>query len=476
MKGIKYTNSEKNKSMLPVSIAELQRLVLALLEEVEQLKAENAELKAQLNNNSGNSSKPPSSDGYRKKPALPKKTKGKKGGTVGHKGRTLRQLEYPDKIVVCKVEECSCGHSLKDLSGSIVEKRQVFDLPKPRLDVTEYQILKSICPSCGKAHKGKAPENVKAPVQYGTGVKAFAVMLNNGYKIPFKKIQLLFSDMFGYPINESTVYSANQSCYEKLEVSQEIIKTKVAQSSTVHADETGIRVAGKLAWLHTATTENYTYLFTHEKRGKEALNSSKSVINKITGWLVHDCWSSYFAYTHLQHATCGAHILRELEGLVENHQSKWAKVFKTFLLNVYQTPIEKRLEQKQVIESRYNIICDIGQKVEPPPIRVSKRGRLKRTRGRNLVERLIKYKPAVLAFAFNQEVPFTNNLAERDIRPAKIKQKISNCFRTFNGSEIYARIEGFISTARKHDENIFAELCNTFDNNNFLVSNFGAAK
>ena len=206
------------------------------------------------------------------------------------------------------------------------------------------------------------------------------------------------------------------------------------------------------------------------------MNSGKSVISKITGWLVHDCWSSYFAYKHLKHATCGAHILRELEGLVENYNSKWAKVFKSFLLKVYQMPIEKRLEQRQVIERRFDTICNIGDKTEPPPVRVSKRGKLKRTKGRNLVERLIKYKPAVLAFAFNPEVPFTNNLAERDIRPAKIKLKISNGFRTCNGSEIYARIEGFISTARKHDQNIFSELCNTFDNHNFLVSNFQAAK
>jgi transposase len=476
MKEIKRPNSEKAQPVFPVTVKELQRLLLTLMEEVEKLKAENLELKARLNNNSGNSSQPPSSDWYRKQPALPKKSKGKKGGTVGHKGRTLRQLEKPDKIVICKAEECSCGHLLKDLSGSIVEKRQVFDLPKPRLEVTEYQIVKTICPSCGKEQKGKAPENVRAPVQYGTGVKAFAVMLNNGYKIPFKKIQLLFTDMFGYPINESTVYRANQICYEKLEESEQIIKSKVVQSKTVHADETGIRVAGKLAWLHTATTENYTYLFTHQKRGKEALNSSKSVISNINGWLVHDCWSSYFAYTNLKHATCGAHILRELQGLVENNNTKWAKVFKSFLLNLYQMPIEKRIEQKQVILSRFDSICNIAQKAEPPPKRVSQRGRAKRTKGRNLLERLIKYKSAVLAFAFNQEVPFTNNLAERDIRPAKIKQKISNCFRTFNGSEIYARIEGFISTARKNNQNIFFELSNAFENKTFLVDDYEAPK
>lgn len=476
MKKIKRPYSKKSHTVLPVTVEELQRLVLVLMEKIEKLEIENRELKARLNNNSHNSSRPPSSDGYRKKPALPKKSKGKKGGTVGHKGKTLRQIKNPDHIIVCKVNECNCGQSLKEEFGSIVEKRQVFDLPKPRLEVTEYQILKTICPSCGKEEKGKAPENVKAPVQYGTSVKAFAVMLNNGYKIPFKKIQLLFTDMFGYAINESTVYRANQICYEKLKESEDIIKAKVSKSKTVHADETGIRVAGKLAWLHTATTENYTYLFTHQKRGKEALDSNKSVIGKITGWLVHDCWSSYFSYNNLKHVTCGAHILRELEGLIENNKSKWAKVFKSFLLNLYQMPIEKRIEQKQVILKRFDTICDIAQKAEPPPIRVSKRGRLKRTKGRNLLERLTKYKPAVLAFAFNKEVPFTNNLAERDIRPAKIKQKISNGFRTFYGSEIYARIEGFISTARKNNQNIFSELCKAFENKTFLIEQYEAAK
>ena len=147
---------------------------------------------------------------------------------------------------------------------------------------------------------------------------------------------------------------------------------------------------------------------------------------------------SYFNFNKINHSICGAHILRELEGLAESGQSKWAKVFK--------------------------------EKPEPPPTKVQgKRGRYKRTKGRNLVERLIREQNAVLAFAFNKEVPFTNNLAERDIRPAKIKQKISNCFRTFTGAEIYARIEGFVSSARKHNQNIFSELCTTFEEHNFIT-------
>ena len=163
-------------------------------------------------------------------------------------------------------------------------------------------------------HKGSAPQGVNAPVQYGNGVKAYSVLLNVHFKLPFKKIQLLFGDLFGYRINESTVYSASEQCFEKLEGSEEIIKSKVTGYNVAHADETGLRVLGKLHWLHTATTLLYTYLFVHEKRGGEALKSNKSILNNFTGWLVHDCWSSYFSFTGFKHAICGAHILRELQG------------------------------------------------------------------------------------------------------------------------------------------------------------------
>lgn len=453
----------KRVSKLELENTKLQRYVV-------ELKAENSELKARLNSNSCNSSKPPSSDGYKKKPAFPKKKNGKQGGQKGHKGRTLQQVDNPNKIVECNPNKCNCGHVFTKDQLVLSETRQVFDLPQPHLEVTEYQIHKATCPVCSKLHKGITPEGVNAPVQYGNGVKAYAVLLNVHFKLPFKKIQLLFGDLFGYSINESTVYSASQQCYERLEKSEEIIKSKVAGSNVAHADETGLRVAGSLHWLHTATSLFYTYFFVHEKRGGVALESNKSILDKITGWLVHDCWSSYFSFNKLKHAICGAHILRELEGLIESEQSKWAKVFKTFLMSIFEMPFEERVKRRKHIVSRYNLICGIGEKLEPPPKKVSgKRGRHKRTKGRNLVERLIREQDAVLAFAFNNEVPFTNNLAERDIRPAKVKQKISNCFRTLEGAEIYARIEGFVSTARKQERNVFSELSTTFEGHNFIT-------
>ena len=460
----------KRISILELGFTQLKKDNNRLREENAQLTSRILELESRLSSNSNNSSKPPSSDGYKKKPAFPKKAKGKKGGQKDHNGSTLHQVAHPDKIVKCIPDKCSCGHEFLQSELTLAEKRQVFDLPQPKLKVTEYQIHKANCPVCGQSNKGIAPEGIKAPTQYGNGVKSYVVMLNVHYKLPYKKIQLLFKDLFGYPINESTIFSAAQKCYTELEKSEDIIKSKVSSSNVAHADETGLRIEGKLQWLHTATTIFYTYLFVHHNRGKLALESNKSILNKIRGWLVHDSWSSYFGFSNYQHAMCGAHILRELQGLIDSGQSKWAKTFKLFLLSVYEMPFAEGIKRKQHIEHRFRLICNLGDRMEPPPLKTpGKRGRYKRTKGRNLVERLIKYQYAVLAFAFNEQVPFTNNLAERDIRPTKIKQKISNSFRSFKGAEFYARIEGFISTARKNDKNIFSELCTTFDGNNFIT-------
>ncbi len=461
--------AEKNK--------DLHQENSVLKTENSDLKEEVAKLKAQLNSNSRNSSKPPSSDGYKRKPAFERKKNGKQGGQQGHKGRTLQQVEHPDKTVRHKPGPCDCGHVFSDKELSVAETRQVFDLPQPKLEITAHQLLMGQCPICGKWHKGIAPEGVNAPVQYGKGVKALTTLLNVDYRIPFKKIQILFGDLFGYAINASTVYSNSRQCSEKLAKTIEIIKSKIIEAITAHADETGIRVEEMLRWLHVATTEFYTYLFVHEKRGKLALESEQSILNKLTGWLVHDCWGSYFNFKELDHALCGAHILRELEGLIENEQSKWARVFKTFLMHLFEMPFEERVKRRQQIESRYILICSMGEKAEPPPRKTpGKRGRYKRTKGRNLVERLTREKEAMLAFAFNEEVPFTNNLAERDVRPAKIKMKVSNCFRSFEGAEIYASIASFVSTVRKHDRNVFSELCTTFEGHNFITGQYTSGK
>jgi transposase len=460
---------------IPEDIHELKNLVKILLDKIaaqeitiSKLEAENTELKFRLNLNSHNSSMPPSTDGLHKKPAFARKKGGKQGGQKGHNGKTLEMVLAPDQTIVCKPGKCSCGRDLSQEPTTIVSHRQEFDLPIPRLEVIEYQVVQIVCPQCGQKHQGEYPQGINAPVQYGNKVKALAVLLNNDYKLPFKKIQGLFYDLYGYSINEGTITTANQCCYENLAQTEKAIQENIIVSPAANSDESGIRCQGKLHWLHVTSTALYTYLFVHKNRGKEAIESDKSILMRLSGWSVHDCWSSYFNLGHLKHAVCGAHLLRELQALVEN-SSKWAIDFHFFLLKTYKTPIQDRINNRAEIEMEFNAIINQAQMEEPAPEKTGKRGKLKRTKGRNLLERLQKYKEAVLAFAFNAEVPFTNNQAERDIRPVKVKQKVSGCFRTFSGAENYARIASFISTTRKNQHNVFKELCNVFNGYSFLT-------
>jgi transposase len=432
-----------------------------------RLKARIKELEAQLNANSHNSSKPPSTDGYKKKPALPKPQKGIKGGQTGHKGDTLKQISNPDKIIVSPLCKCShCGSDLSKIKGVLSEARQLFDLPEPRLFVTEFRNQRGICPDCGKLQFSEFPTEIHAPVQYGNGVKALVTLLNTEYKVPYKKVHRLFADLFGYPINESTIITANEICYKNLKITEQNIIEQILQCVSAHFDETGMQVAGHLTWFHTAATSAMTYIWVHSKRGKEALNSPKSIIPRFSGWAIHDCWSSYFSYKKARHAVCGAHLLRELEALIED-ASFWAKEFQDFLLKVFLFRKENPDISKSEWMQEYDALCVKADLEEPQPEISVKKGRKKRTKGRNLLKRLTEKKDAVLAFAYHAEVPFTNNQAERDIRPIKLKQKISGCFRTFYGAEIYARISGYVSTLRKNQFNIFKELSNVFSMSNF---------
>jgi transposase len=446
------------------------------LERIEQLSAENAELKSRLNQNSQNSSRPPSSDGYRKVAKIYQKESSKvQGGQPGHKGNTQHQIEEPDKIEECLPKTCSCGHEfLSSDKKNFHFRRQVFEIPQPKFFVTEYQIFGCECPHCGKISQGLTPENVKAPVQYGNMVKSLVVLMNNEYKMPVNKISQFFKILYGYAINESTIISMLESCYDKLSETETIIKERIKQSEVGHVDETGIRVEKKLKWLHVFSTLRDTYLFVHAKRGQEAIESKHSIISDFKNWLIHDCWATYFKFKQAKHALCNAHIIRELQGIIDNDNNKqdcWAKKMQDFLINLYHTDFSERIKNRLSINDTYFKICRQGLSAEPPPIKIEgKRGKMKKSKARNLLQRLIRHKKSVLAFAYNENIPFTNNLAERDLRPAKIKLKISNVSRSDNGANYYARIQGFISTARKNRKNILEELYNTFNGGNFITN------
>jgi transposase len=445
---------------LPNDIESLKALIVQLLEKIAQLEAENAELRRRLGMDSHNSDKPPSSDGYQKKtvkPGLAQDKKGAKGGQVGHKGNTLKRVETPDSVQIHLPAQCPCcGRQFSADEAQIIHSRQVFDLPEPRLEVTEHRIGQVAC--CGIWHCGEYPFEVKASVHYGPGVRALIVKLSVEHKMPLEQISQVFEDLYGYDLNSATITNTLEYGYHLAEVIERQSMASLREADTVHFDETGVRVDGKLHWLHTATTETHTHLFIHEKRGGEALTSERSVLKDFTGIAVHDCWLPYFNFGDARHVLCGAHVLRELAALEENG-SLWAQEMREFLLDLYQMP--RPLLAHEQVRQHYHIILAQAECEEPPP-QPGKRGKPKQSPGRNLLNRLRQHEDGVLAFALDPGVPFTNNQAERDLRPAKVKQKVSGCFRTQAGARRYARLQAIISTFRKQGLNVFATLRDLF--------------
>jgi transposase len=452
---------------LPDTIEECHILIRQLYEVIDSLTQRVIDLENRLNQNSGNSHRPPSSDGLRK-PAFPKNpSKGKVGGKEKHRGGTLKKMDTPDKIVSLHPEVCA--HCSKQLSSSdqvlLHDSRQVFDLPPIQMECTEYRRMGCTCTGCGHYTLPAYPYGVDAAVQYGPRTRSLVVLLHERCCLPVNKIQSLFLDLFSAPINEGTIYQYQKMAFQKLEEEEGFIKSALQKSKVVHADETGLRVEKKLQWLHTLGNERFTMQFVHNKRGYDAHLSSHSFLPQFRHWLIHDFWSSYFRFDACKHAMCGAHVLRELKALSEQGQ-KWADRFHRFLLELYRQSDEGRSKiskkDRQEALKKYHKLLSVANKEEPVPISKATRGRIKKSKGRNLLERLDKYQDEVLAFAWHRFIPFTNNLAERDIRPSKSKLKVAGCFRSIDGARAYARIHSFLSTVRKHQLNSFNELVRVF--------------
>ena len=347
------------------------------------------------------------------------------------------------------------------IEGVVNESRQVFDLPPIEIYVTEYQSIKKECTKCNQINYGEFPQNVLAPTQYGERIKAFCVMMNIDYKVPFQKIGGLIKDLVGIDINESTLINANKKCFELLSPSEEQIKLNLKNSLLVNADETGINISKKIYWVHNVSNEKCTYQFIHSKRGIEAMQDEKSILSEYKGIVVHDCWASYFKLEKIEHAICGAHIIRELNALIEQG-IQWASKFSEFYKGIYGNSVSQNNRNRKKILSKYSQILYQGIIEEPLPQRNGKRGRLKKSKGLNLILRLKEYKKNVMSFAFDESIPFTNNQAERDLRHCKTKLKIAGCFRTVEGAQQYARISSFSSTLRKNSINVLETLTSIF--------------
>ncbi len=446
------------KATLIAIIVELQR---QLTEQATLIQ----ELRDQLAKNSQNSGKPPSSDGL-KKPrtrSLRKKTGRRSGGQEGHKGHTLEMVEQPDHIKVYEASTCLyCATDLRLIESGGYEKRQVFDVPPVRIEVTEHQAGIKTCPGCRQQVKGEFPADVTQPVQYGPSLKAQACYLNNYQLIPLARTCELLGDFYGHTPTEAFVLDANAALVDQAEPCLATIQQQLIAADVAHFDESGLRVESQLNWLHVAGTNLLTYYSVHPKRGQEGMKAI-GILPQFAGRAVHDHWKSYFTFDNCQHALCNAHHLRELQFVVEQYGQNWAQEMAQLLLDIKDEIAAAPLDQTSLspellahFEQRYHELLAQGLVANPPPADPPprKRGRKKQAPPKNLLDRLQQHKPQVLAFMYDFRVPFDNNLAERDVRMVKIKQKVSGAFRTRSGAETFCAIRSYISTVRKHGLNV----------------------
>ncbi len=447
---------------------------------VDKLEKRIKELESRLNMNSTNSSKPPSTDNKLKKTKKPSNSKSKKkrGAQAGHKGNSLKIVATPDTTRVLLPTICSCcDSSLKNINSSRYEKRQLFDLPEVKMQVTEYQAYSIRCKKCNTVNKAQFPDNINATTQYGDNLKSLVSYLNAYQMLPYERIAETIEDLTSHKISTGTVYNFLNTNYEKLENFESRLKQSLLKESILHSDETGVNIRAKLHWIHVASSSTMTYYMLHQKRGSVAMDDME-IIPNYNAILVHDHWTPYNKYTNCTHSYCNAHILRELNGVTQKESLLWSQDMHRLLTNMNiavhkaKESDKTALSQSQIqkfISNYKKIIKSANNYYQLPEKGLKKaRGRPKQEKGKNLLDRLSKYQDATLRFLSDFRVPFTNNLAERDLRMIKVKEKISGSFASYKGGEIFCRIRSYISTLKKNNIAVLQGLRDTLSGKSFV--------
>lgn len=445
-----------NFSLVLEELSKLREQVSCLVIENQQLKAENQQLKAEnqelrlrLSLDSHNSSKPPSSDGLQKKPVNLRKSSGKRvGGQPGHKGSTLQYQGRVDKTVYHMPQiGCLCGLEYLQSKQSTT---YVIDLPVVQSEVTQHKCLEYHCSKCGKVYSSKLFKGNQ--VQYGKTIKSLAIYLKDYHFISYQRLSELFKDCFDLSISQGTLANFTGEAYQNLSGFERSLKGTLLKSPVLHVDETGMRGQGKTQWMHVASTNDHTLYHFDAQRGRAAMDRA-GLLPIYQGTLIHERFSAYFHYGK-NHALCNAHLLRDLIR-VEQQGHTWAKKIKGLLLHA-KTKKQKEPLTKAFITRTTNTFKKIvrGELAKYSKAKdKSCRGRPKRTQAQNLLLALNKYNRDLLRFLKEPHIAFDNNLAERDIRMVKTKQKISGCFRG-RGGEYFARIRSYTSTIKKQNRDM----------------------
>lgn len=451
---------------------ELEALVGEQAALIVELRAEVAELKRRLAQNSRNSSRPPSSDGLSKPPvkkSLRRRSGRKPGGQSGHDGGHLAQVATPDEVLTHPPTSCAgCGGDLCGAAVESAERRQVFDLPEMRLRVVEHVVERRRC-GCGHLTSAAFPDGVSAPAQYGPGVRALGIYLIARQHLPYERTAELFADWLGAPISTGTLASFVARGAEDLEGFLDEVHRQLISAPVAHFDETGARVDGRLRWLFAASTEQLTLYALHDKRGHDGLDYA-GVLPDFAGVAVHDGFKPYRRYSSARHALCNAHHLRELQAVIESDpegKQSWARAIDRLLRDLQRAVATATdhghddLDVSQLAAYRiaYEQIIATGYRENPlNTTRTGQRGSIAQTPARNLLSRLDVYREDVLRFAHDFQVPFDNNLVERDIRMVKLQQKISGCWRTSTGANHFLALRAYLSTTRKQGYHILDAL------------------
>jgi transposase len=455
---------------LAALVVEQARVIAELRVRVAALEAENAELKRRLGMNSTNSSKPPSSDSPFTKPtpkSLRHRSGRKPGGQPGHPGSTLALVDNPNERRRHEPGACTgCGSSLAGAPEVGVERRQVFDLPPMTVRVVEHQLIARRC-ACGATSCGSAPQGVSAPVQYGPRITAIMLYLYVGQFLSKKRTAQALAELFGTPVSEGTVARMSARAAHGLDEFCTQIGDRIAEAEVAGFDETGLRVAEKLHWVHCARTSRYTLITCHPRRGRDGINAA-GVLGRFRGVAVHDAWAPYDTYAEADHQLCCAHAQRELAAVADAAPTTaewcWATQAGDALVAMQKLvaeaiaagadaspiPVDPDALANQV--QLYRSAAQIG--LTQTAARSDKVMRKHNALARRLLDRQDDY----LRFTTDWQVPAHNNGSERDIRMIKLRQKVSGCLRTLTGAQQFCAIRSYLSTAAKHGHTFFDTL------------------